>query len=217
MQIDERALEAAYADENTPHQFRLSRKAFVLAYETAKAAPGEACCRGLAPSWDCRCEQERTKPIVARGKTTFGPRFFEDVGRDPDKWVAAVRVRLGTDAPSDQILRDFFEAALYASPAPLPDATAGGVDAVREAMAKLDEARISIFKSYRHLAARDLARLNDAYDLLAALASPAPSETGREAALREIADQDVTEIALDPDWPRRIASAALTKERSDER
>jgi len=30
-----------------------------------------------------------------------------------------------------------------------------------------------------------------------------------ETALREIASQDVTEIALDPDWPRRIATEAL--------
>lgn len=43
------------------------------------------------------------------------------------------------------------------------------------ALAKIDEARKSIFKSYRHLAARDLALLNDAYDLIAALSSPASS------------------------------------------
>lgn len=30
-----------------------------------------------------------------------------------------------------------------------------------------------------------------------------------EKALAEIAEQDVTEIALDPDWPRRIAAAAI--------
>lgn len=45
-------------------------------------------------------------------KTTFAPKFFKDVGTDPDKWVAALRVRLGTDAPDDSVLRDFFEAAL---------------------------------------------------------------------------------------------------------
>lgn len=33
-------------------------------------------------------------------------------------------------------------------------------------------------------------------------------------ALREIADQDGTEIALDPYWPKRIARAALAKAQS---
>jgi len=31
-----------------------------------------------------------------------------------------------------------------------------------------------------------------------------------EAALREIAEQDIVELNLDPDWPRRIARAALS-------
>lgn len=30
-----------------------------------------------------------------------------------------------------------------------------------------------------------------------------------EAALKLVAEQDVTEIALDPDWPRRICAAAI--------
>lgn len=33
-------------------------------------------------------------------------------------------------------------------------------------------------------------------------------------ALEEIARQDVTEIALDPDWPRRIATTALSDHRA---
>lgn len=32
------------------------------------------------------------------------------------------------------------------------------------------------------------------------------------ATLREIAEQDLVEIALDPDWPRRIAKEALGHE-----
>jgi hypothetical protein len=40
-------------------------------------------------------------------------------------------------------------------------------------------------------------------------AHPAPATVEMREALREIAEQDVTEIALDPDWPRRIANAAL--------
>ena len=47
------------------------------------------------------------------GKTTFGPGFFDDVGTNPERWVAALRVRLGTDVPSDEVLTDFFEAALH--------------------------------------------------------------------------------------------------------
>ncbi len=53
--------------------------------------------------------------------------------------------------------------------------------------------------------------------LRAALAKPASSPTGGDVvreALREIAEQDVTEIALDPDWPRRIAKAALSQSTS---
>lgn len=45
-------------------------------------------------------------------RTTFGPKFFEDVGMDAAKWVSGLRVRLGTDAPCDGVLRDFFDAAL---------------------------------------------------------------------------------------------------------
>lgn len=62
---------------------------------------------------------------------------------------------------------------IAAEPAPaLPES---GVEAVRELMAKLDEARLSIWDSYRHLAARDVAKLNDVYDGLAALTTPAPA------------------------------------------
>lgn len=35
-------------------------------------------------------------------------------------------------------------------------------------------------------------------------------------ALRQIAEQDVSEIALDPDWPRRMARAALAAAEKDE-
>lgn len=45
-------------------------------------------------------------------KTTFGPKFLAEVGHDPDKWVSALRTRLGTDPATDEVLRDFFEAAL---------------------------------------------------------------------------------------------------------
>lgn len=52
--------------------------------------------------------------VASDAGTTFSQNFFAEVGRDPDKWVAEIRVRLGSLAPSDRVLRDFFEAALSA-------------------------------------------------------------------------------------------------------
>lgn len=51
---------------------------------------------------------------------------------------------------------------------------------------------------------------------LSEMASEAQAAVARalaaEAALKLVAEQDVTEIALDPDWPRRICAAAIRAE-----
>ena len=59
-------------------------------------------------------------------------------------------------------------AAMLAAAPPPPEAlpASGGVEV---ALAKIDEARKSMWKSYRHLAARDVALMNDAYDVVASL------------------------------------------------
>lgn len=64
-----------------------------------------------------RIAKPASEPAGGGEKTTFGPQFFADVGRDAAKWVAALRVRLGADYPSDAVLTDFFAAALSSSAA----------------------------------------------------------------------------------------------------
>lgn len=49
---------------------------------------------------------------------------------------------------------------------------------VEKALEKLDEARKSIWKNYRHLAAREVTLINDAYDLVAALSTSTSPEAG---------------------------------------
>lgn len=45
--------------------------------------------------------------------------------------------------------------------------------------------------------------------------TPADAADPLRVALLEIAEQELVEIALDPDWPRRIAKAALVSGKSD--
>lgn len=66
-------------------------------------------------------------------------------------------------------------AALSSSAAPAHPAPA--TMGMREVLEKIDEARKSVWKSYRHLAAREVALMNDAYDAVAALA---PATEGRK-------------------------------------
>lgn len=91
------------------------------------------------------------------------------LGIDPAavSWDAATETVDGdVSAVIGNILRaKFGEDWLPAS----PPAPAG----VNDALAKLDEARVSIFKSYRHLAAREVALMNEAYDAVAAACNAA--------------------------------------------